>query len=56
MPENIVMLTVDQPWSHGCCKPGNITSTRAMWDLSLKKKRKKKFEIFFTGYCKQSGK
>lgn len=55
MPQNTVLSTLDKFWSRGCCRPGNITSTRAMWDLSLKK-RKKSLRFFFSGYCKQSGK
>lgn len=45
MPQNTVSSTLDKFWSRGCCRPGNITSTRAMWDLSLKK-RKKVWDFF----------
>lgn len=41
MPLQMVMLTLEGSWFPDCCRPGNITSTRAMWDCSLKK-----FEIF----------
>lgn len=41
MPLQMLMLTLEGSWFPGCCRPGNITSTRAMWDCSLKK-----FEIF----------